>query len=194
LNPGYAKGHSLLGLTLLLSGKPAEAEKAYRDAIRLDPDDAESHYMLAGMLRVQELPGQTGEVEKELREAVRLKPDFAEAYVVLGRCLQDRADSGAVRAYEEAVRLKPYLITVHFDLWDEYRKYGKVDEAKGKYLLILQDSKFSTFQERSTAIFGLATFYGKAKKKEMQVYLKQALELPNLPPDVIEEIKEGLSK
>jgi hypothetical protein len=196
-NPGYAKGHSLLGLTLLLSGKPAEAEQAYRDAIRLDPDDAESHYMLAGVLRAQEVqdsPVQSDEVVKVLREAVRLKPDFAEAYVFLGQCLSERADSGAVKAFEEAVRLKPYLITVHFDLWGEYQKYGKVDEAKGKYLLILQDSKFSTSQERSTAIFGLATFYGKAKKKEMRVYLKQALELPNLPPDVIEEIKEGLSK
>jgi Tfp pilus assembly protein PilF len=196
LNPGYAKGYSLLGLASFVSIKLVEAKQAYRDAIRLNPDDAESHYMLALVLRVQELPGQTGEVEKELREAIRLKPDFAEAYVILGTCLSERADSGAVKAFEEAVRLKPYLIQAHDNLWDEYQsRQGKTDGVIWRYKYTLQDSKFSSPQEKSTATFGLATYYDKTgKKQEARMYWKKVLELPDVPSDVVEAIKERLTR
>jgi cytochrome c-type biogenesis protein CcmH/NrfG len=58
--------------------------EAYREALRLKPDDAEAWYNLGvsyGKL------GRCQEAVEAYREALRLKPDFAEAWVGLGYCL-----------------------------------------------------------------------------------------------------------
>jgi tetratricopeptide (TPR) repeat protein len=61
-----------------------EAEKSYRQAIKLKPDYAEAHSNLGNTL--QEL-GKLDEAEKSFRQAIELKPDFAEAHNNLGKIL-----------------------------------------------------------------------------------------------------------
>ena len=66
----------LLGIkanTLLENGDAGGAAEAYRDALKLWPEDAGTHYNLS--LALERL-GQRKEEEQELREAARLDPTF----------------------------------------------------------------------------------------------------------------------
>ena len=62
-----------------------EAEKEYRDAIRIDLDYVAAHTNLGGLL--QEL-GRHDEAEEEWREAIRIDPDDVAAHTNLGGLLQ----------------------------------------------------------------------------------------------------------
>ena len=93
-----------LGKTLAAGRDWDKAAVAYREAIRLKPDDPATHLELAKIL------GQKGlreEATAEYREAIRLKPDDAATHFEFGNFLHD--DSGAREAelaeFREAARL-----------------------------------------------------------------------------------------
>ena len=104
-------------------GKLDEAIAAYREAIRLKPDDAEAHYNLGIALSGQ---GKLDEAIAEYREAIRLKPDYAEAHYNLGIALdgQGKLDE-AIAEYREAIRLKPDYAEAHYNLGIALTSQGK---------------------------------------------------------------------
>src|SRR2546422_9027571 len=63
-------------------GRYGEAEAAYREALRLAPDDVPARLGLGLCLRRQRRPA---DAEAILREAVRLQPGSASAHAQLGR-------------------------------------------------------------------------------------------------------------
>jgi Flp pilus assembly protein TadD len=74
-------------------GKPAEAVKSYREAVRLRPNDASFHVSLGAALR------KTGDFDgalTELRQATHLAPQDALALTYLGLLLSDK------KVYDEA--------------------------------------------------------------------------------------------
>jgi tetratricopeptide (TPR) repeat protein len=83
----------------------AEAEGATREAIRLDPGNANAHNGLGKALRsLKRCP----EAEAAYREAIRLDPANANAHNGLGNALWDLERYGeAEAAYREAIRLDP---------------------------------------------------------------------------------------
>ncbi|MEA1895075.1 MAG: tetratricopeptide repeat protein, partial [Euryarchaeota archaeon] len=58
-----------------------EAIEYYKEAIRIDPDDAAARNNLGNLLKDQ---GRYDEAEKEYREAIRIDPNYGEAHVNLG--------------------------------------------------------------------------------------------------------------
>ena len=66
-------------------GKVPEAIAAFREAIRLQPDDAIAHYGLGVVLVGQ---GKVSEAMTAWREAIRLQPDYASAHFNLGIALR----------------------------------------------------------------------------------------------------------
>ena len=64
--------------------RPADAEAAFREALRLEPGDPVAHFNFANLLKAN---GKPVEAETEHRQALRLKPDFAEARCNLGQLL-----------------------------------------------------------------------------------------------------------
>lgn len=105
--PGDAAAHNDLGNLLLLSGDPAGAEEAYRQAVALSPDRAAYHYNLGLLLQQR---GALRAARKSYLEVVRLEPSNAWAHFHLGWIAEQRGQEGrAVERYGEALRLDPNL-------------------------------------------------------------------------------------
>jgi serine/threonine-protein kinase len=76
--------HYNLGIALREQGKLAETEAAWREALRLRPDDSRAHVALGNALMAR---GKLAEAEAAYREAIRLRPDFPLAHLDLGLAL-----------------------------------------------------------------------------------------------------------
>ena len=120
------KGKSFRG-----QGLHADAEAAYREAIRLDPGFAAAHDGLGYVLwEVKRF----GEAEAALREAIRLDPGNAAAHHDLGNVLRDLDRFGeAEGAYREAIRLDPGNAYAHHGLGDVLWEVKRFGEAEGAY-------------------------------------------------------------
>jgi choline-sulfatase len=93
------------GNALYVHGKLDEAEKAFREALTINPQSAETHYALGNVLAAK---GDVGGAEAELRAAVAADPKMAEGWNKLGIVLQkaDRRDE-ALAAYTSALTASP---------------------------------------------------------------------------------------
>jgi hypothetical protein len=92
-----------LGLLLARQGRVEEAEAAYREVIRIDPQNADAHLGLGLLLARQ---GRVEEAEAAYREAIRIDPQNADAHSGLFLLLaeQGRVEE-AGEAYGEVIRL-----------------------------------------------------------------------------------------
>lgn len=110
-----------------LDSKDAEAEAAYREAIRLAPGRAEGHVLLGAMLH---RTGKDG--VPSLRRAVELDAHDPIAQLELGRALASdparRAD--AIAAFERAVAERPTLIDALRALTEAYVAASRLPDAK----------------------------------------------------------------
>jgi Tfp pilus assembly protein PilF/TolB-like protein len=96
--------HVQRGRELLDQGLAAEAEKQFREALVLDPNQAGAHAGLAGVMEVsQDKAG----ARKEAQASLRLSPS-AEAYLVLARLdLAENNSAGAAQNVDRALALDP---------------------------------------------------------------------------------------
>jgi len=115
------------GNEAFFSGRYEEAIAAYKEAIRLDPDDAESHYRLGWTY--QRL-GRSGVEQMALfREAIRLNPDYGNVHYGLEVDFFGRYEE-AIPSYKEDMRLlKPYFNEAHSNLGWAYERLGRCKEA-----------------------------------------------------------------
>jgi Flp pilus assembly protein TadD len=103
------------------------AVAAFREAARLDPNDARAHnYLGAALLDAKDLPGAVA----AFREAIRLNPNYAQAHYNLGIALNNLGESDqAIAAYREAIRLNPSYAQAHNNLGTILQKQGDLDAA-----------------------------------------------------------------
>ncbi|HLW69168.1 MAG TPA: tetratricopeptide repeat protein [Candidatus Binataceae bacterium] len=121
----------LRGNYLLLSGNTIEAIAEYKEALRLNPNDAEVDNDLALALNTN---GQHDEAITQLKEALRLEPGLAAAHNNLGAAfdVEGRHDA-AIPEYREALRLNPDLATAHNNLGIALNSEGQHDAAIAEY-------------------------------------------------------------
>jgi Flp pilus assembly protein TadD len=94
---------ALLGAVVGSSGRLSEAEEMCREAVGLDPDNAEAHFHLGTVLG---MTGRHADAEAEFRRAVHLNPRLSEAHYNLGCALTAQSrHSEAKAAFREADRL-----------------------------------------------------------------------------------------
>ncbi|MBI3394131.1 MAG: tetratricopeptide repeat protein [Nitrospirae bacterium] len=89
-----------LGVREGKQGRNAEAERAFRKALEIDPAMPEAWHNLAfSLMRTN----RTKDAEDALRHALKYKPDFARAWADLGVLLSQRGDKSQAReAFEKA--------------------------------------------------------------------------------------------
>jgi Tfp pilus assembly protein PilF len=101
---GHIAYHVQRGRELLDQGLPAEAEKQFREALALSPDQAGAH---AGLARVMEASQDKAGARKEAQASLRLSAS-AEAYLVLARLdLADNNFASAAQNVDRALALDP---------------------------------------------------------------------------------------
>jgi Tfp pilus assembly protein PilF len=126
-----ARPHLKYAVALQKFGRADEAVQQYRVALGFDPNDANAHYDLAGVLLAQ---SKVEEAAAHFEQAVRLDPqagdyhyDYAFALDRLGRSDEARSQ------YEAALRFKPKSAAYHYGYGAHLRKTDKMDEAIAQY-------------------------------------------------------------
>jgi tetratricopeptide (TPR) repeat protein len=130
-----------------------EDERTLREAIKINPNDAEAHRRLGSLLISLE---RYKEAEEELRQAIRLKPDFAEAYGTLGSVYDDLGRyEEAVEALRQAIRLKP--------------DYAEAEILLNKLERKISSSKETSSERSSSGCFIATAVYGDENAVELKI-------------------------
>ena len=111
---GEIQQHTARGAAYMRETRYADAEKEYRAAIRLAPQDADLHFNL-GIAIGQE--GNPDGAIAEFREVLRLNPNHEWAHANLGIALGNKGDwDGEIAEEREALRLNPKNEFAHVNL------------------------------------------------------------------------------
>jgi tetratricopeptide (TPR) repeat protein len=129
------------------------AEAIIGQALEVDDENAELHYLKGRMLLEEE--GRQRDALNELRRAVSLRPDFAEARMALGIQLMSGANyTEALQQFQAAANLAPTLVAVHLNLGDAHRANKNWQQAKASF-----DRALSMESNLPEAHFNLALMY-----------------------------------
>lgn len=186
-NPGDAEGHYDLARFAAGKGKYGEAEREYREAIRLKQDHQKAHFNLGVVLLMQ---GRHGDAESELREAIRLDPNDASAHAQLCVALHmlDRYEE-AEREARATIRLDPDIPEGHSVLGVELMRKKKYSESEREFREFLRQKP-----DEVTVVMALANVIDEqGRRREARVWWEQALKLEKRP-EWIQTIKDRLAK
>jgi tetratricopeptide (TPR) repeat protein/glycosyltransferase involved in cell wall biosynthesis len=118
----------LLGAVRQAADDLVEAEKSFREAIRLRPDFPRACNSLGILLARQ---GRRAEAEVHFAQAVRFQPDFAQAHNNLGNVRKEQnRPAEAADSYREALRLQPHFADAHNNLAEALRVLGQLADAE----------------------------------------------------------------
>lgn len=120
-------GHYKKGVDLYKQGRYEKAIEAFKQAIRLNPDDADVYHVLglvyAGLGRWQE-------AIESYKQAIRLNPDDVEAHNNLGMAYFNLGRyQEAIEAFKQVIRLKPDHGNAHNNLGAAYNSLSRHQEA-----------------------------------------------------------------
>ena len=140
LNPAFMKAYDQLGLCYVGLNQAEEAIQAYKEAIRLNQQQA-LHWPWPSMnlgtllLRLNRLD----EAETHLRDSLRIDPRFPVARLRLGQLLEKKERyQEAIAELEQAARFDPTYPEPHYALARIYRKRRDFKAAETE-LTIFQD-------------------------------------------------------
>jgi tetratricopeptide (TPR) repeat protein len=120
-----------VGAALEVRGDVKAAEARYRQALTLDPESADAHYLLGNLCRAQHRPD---EALLHFGESLRLRPDHDSARGNLGFLLYERGEIGpALKELELAVRLNPLNAAVHHNLGVVLQAVGRKIEGENHF-------------------------------------------------------------
>ena len=136
LTPPFSLAHQKYGLCLHLLKKKKKAEYHFKQALKLDPKNAQTHALYAKLL--SESPKKLAEVIAHLEQAVSLEPDNSALHALFGMVLSenqfyDKAES----EFEKAIDLQEDNLAAHY-------YYG---------ILLVEHLRFSEAEARFKRVF-----------------------------------------
>ena len=162
--PKYVKCYHHKGVLLFLEGKFREAEKTYRQAVKVDSKRALAYTGLAGTLFAQDI---LEEAERHYRRALELDPKFALAHTGLGAVFLRQGDPAkAETSYRQAVRFDPILAQTHLGLGNALRALGRLEEAEASFRRTLEID--SNYVEARTALKLVLREQGKPEEPKIE--------------------------
>jgi len=179
--PDSPRGHQAMGENYFVLRQMPEAEKEYRDALRLRPDLPEVHLELG---EVYAGAFQWAKAEEEFRAQAKLQPGNAEAIFRLGAALLEQGRVHEARAeLVRADKLMPDMPETLYSLGKAASLEGDAAAAEREWTKLLSLEKESSLAAQ--AHFGLAGLYRKqgktaAAQHEMQEF--QRLQTSVNPP------------
>jgi tetratricopeptide (TPR) repeat protein len=184
--PDSPRAHQAMGENYFVLRQMPDAEKEYRDALRLRPDIPEVHLELG---EVYAGAFQWPKAEDEFRAQAKLQPGNAEAAYRLGTALLEQGKAREARA--ELVRsdkLMPDMAETLYSLGKAASLEGDTAAAEKDWVKLLTIEKESPLAAQ--AHFGLASLYRKqgktaAAQNEMQEF--QRLQSSSNPPQAPEK-------
>ena len=163
-----------LGNALVQLSRVPEAEAAYRDALRLAPEDAETHTRLAflcllqGEAREKHFGDREGaqkhyhQALESVRTAIRINSQLGVARLTLGQILLARGErKEGIAALEECLLSRPESSSTHLLLGNALAEEGRLDEARRH----LQDAVRFADEKDGRAKQALEKFEKDHKKK-----------------------------
>lgn len=110
-----------------LAGRPREAARAYRQALRAGGPNADTCFNLANVLYQM---GRRGQAIERYAQVVELEPAYVDAWNNLGNVLVDLEQyDEAVDAFRRVLELSPLYADAHYNLADTLDQLGRVHEA-----------------------------------------------------------------
>jgi tetratricopeptide (TPR) repeat protein len=184
--PDSARAHEAMGENYSVLRNMPDAEREYREALRLRPDVPEVHLELG---EVYAGAFQWTKAEEEFRAQARLQPGNAEAAYRLGASLLEQGKVHEARAeLVRADKLMPDMPETLYSLGKAASLEGDTAAAEKDWIKLLTIEKESPLAAQ--AHFGLASLYRKqgkaeAAKHEMQEF--QRLQSNSNPPQAPEK-------
>ena len=158
--PDSPRAHQAMGENYFVLRQMPEAEKEYRDALRLRPDLLEVHLELG---EVYAGAFQWAKAEEEFRAQAKLQPGNAEAIFRLGSALLEQGKVHEARAeLLRANRLMPDMPETLYSLGKAASLEGDAAAAEKEWTKLLAIEKDSSLAAQ--AHFGLAGLYRKQGK------------------------------
>ena len=158
LDPGFAEAWAGLGDAYrhqtYYGGLPRDevipkAEQATRRALEIDPDLAEGHAALGGLMVSL---GRIDEAQTELERAIELNPSYSPAYNWLGQSYNEmgRPDKG-MQLFLEGLEIDPLSAVLRANLGSTLMIMGRTEEARRNFERLMETHPDSPF-----GYFGLA--------------------------------------
>lgn len=160
--------HNIYGSTLHRLGKFASAVKLYRNALTIDPTNAEIHNSLGA---VYDASDTLDEAKSNFEIAIKLKPKFHQAYFNLANCYKKLGEtSEAIQNYNTAINIKPDFIEALNNLGNLQLQSGSTQDAQITFEKILSFQKdnfaanfsLGTVMERQKNFISAINFYAHA--------------------------------
>ncbi|MGB7000531.1 MAG: tetratricopeptide repeat protein [Halobacteriota archaeon] len=147
-------------------GRRDEAEKEYREAIRINPDYANAHNNLAILLNEM---GRKEDAEAECREALRINPDYANAHNNLAILLNEMGRKEDAEAeYRDALRINPDSAVAHYNLGVLLDDMERKEDAEAEYRDALRINPDSAEAHGNLGILYSKTGSNEEAKKELE--------------------------
>jgi tetratricopeptide (TPR) repeat protein len=160
--PDSPRAHQALAENYLVLRQMPEAEKEYREALRLRPEIPEVHLELG---EVYAGAFQWAKAEEEFRAQTKLQPGNAEAAYRLGTALLEQGKTHEARAeLLRADKLMPDMPETLYSLGKAASLEGDTAAAEKEWTKLLSIEKESSLAAQ--AHFGLAGLYRKQGKTE----------------------------
>lgn len=117
-------------------GQFAAAIDSYRQALRVEPNDAKTHFNLAN---AQSNQGELDAAIASYKQALKIDPSYTLAYNNLGNTQKDAGElSQAIGSYRRALAIDPNIAELHCNLGNALKDAGELDQAIASYERALQ--------------------------------------------------------